>query len=118
MIDTSIEGEGYTLASLLRQPLFNNGATFASCTVSHPQSKSLDIIIDGDSPHIILSDSIVDVQQILRNCVKSIDSYIFNIQAMTDTTTIDTPTAMDTIEKDSNENKSEPQKHKLRKRKI
>lgn len=41
-----IPSQGHTLGCLIRDGLFQNGATFAACTVPHPQDTFLVVEID------------------------------------------------------------------------
>lgn len=49
MEEICIPDEGHTLACLIRNYLFENGASFAACTVPHPLDSHLTVKIQCDS---------------------------------------------------------------------
>ena len=64
--------QSHTLACMLREFLFENGATFASCTVNHPLDDFLTVKIEADDPKYVLLLSLNDAKQ-------RIDEYLANI---------------------------------------
>lgn len=69
----TIPNEGHTLACMLRVPLFNNGAEFASCTVPHPQATDLVVTVHhGTSCRECLVDSLHDVRNTLESYKKTV----------------------------------------------
>ena len=48
MLEIKVPDEN-TLACLLRDSLFRNGATYAACTVSHPQAQELGVLVESES---------------------------------------------------------------------
>lgn len=75
MLSRTIENEGYTLASMIRDELFHKGATFASCIVSHPQSYELDITIEGENPNEILRSAVECSSLRLKACTQALDNF-------------------------------------------
>lgn len=76
MFCRTLNNEGYTLASMIRDELFYQGATFASCVVSHPQSYDLEIMIDGEDPKEILKSAIERSTLRLEACTKALDNFV------------------------------------------
>lgn len=76
MFSQTIKNEGYTLASMIRDELFHQGATFASCIVSHPQSYELDITIEGEEPKEILKSAIERSSVRLNACTQALDNFV------------------------------------------
>lgn len=76
MLSQTIKNEGYTLASMIRDELFYQGATFASCTVSHPQSYELDVTIEGEEPNEILKSAIERSSLRLKACTQALDNFL------------------------------------------
>tara|TARA_B100000945_G_C20376759_1_gene595001 strand:- start:610 stop:918 length:309 start_codon:yes stop_codon:yes gene_type:complete len=70
-----IENQGHTIACLLRERLFNEGATFAACIVKHPQDKNLNIVIEADDPKKCLLSAISSAELVLDNMIKAVTSY-------------------------------------------
>ena len=76
MFCKTLKNEGYTLASMIRDELFYQGATFASCVVTHPQSYELEIIIKGENPNEILKSAIERSTLRLEACTKALDNFV------------------------------------------
>ena len=76
MFSQTIKNEGYTLASMIRDELFYQGATFASCIVSHPQSYELDITIEGEEPNEILKSAVERSSLRLKACTQALDNFL------------------------------------------
>lgn len=79
-----IPNQGHTLASMLRQRLFDNGATYAACLVPHPHDTFLRIEIEADDPHVCLKDSIHDAIAIVDKMKRSVDAFLNHKDAMDD----------------------------------
>ena len=73
MEEFRIPGEGHTLGCMLISHMFDNGATFAACTVPHPQDTALTIKISHDtSSKNCLLNSILDAKQVLESWKRDI----------------------------------------------
>ena len=44
-LNISFDGEGHTLASMIRSRLFENRASFAACVVTHPLNDNLSVTV-------------------------------------------------------------------------
>ena len=75
MWEQRIENEGHTLACLLREGLFECGATFAACTVAHPQDTHMTVCVDSDDPPQTLLDAIADATSKVERCLTALDAY-------------------------------------------
>lgn len=77
-----IKNQTHTLACLLRHHLFENGATFASCTVPHPLDTDLTIKIEhNESCKTCLLASLRDARGDIEQCVKTVHAYQAHLEA-------------------------------------
>lgn len=70
-----VEDSDHLLACLLRNPLFQEGASFASCIMSHPQDTFLTIEVESDSsPHLLLERAVHASERRLDQCLLDLSS--------------------------------------------
>lgn len=105
MLSQTIKNEGYTLASMIRDELFYQGATFASCIVSHPQSYELDVTIEGEEPNEILKSAIERSSLRLKACTQALDNFL-NFSSLQQ--------EMDVVEKEVPQTKKEAVRKSIR----
>ena len=77
-----IKEQTHTLACLLRHHLFENGATFASCTVPHPLDT--DLLVKLSHPENCkecLLSSLMDARNDIEQCIKTINAYKAHMEA-------------------------------------
>ena len=67
--------QGHTLGSLLREALFEHGASFAACVVPHPQDRFLRIVVDADNPTQVVLDAIMALRAELQEYKRTIGAY-------------------------------------------
>lgn len=65
-----IQGEGHTVGCLLRNRLFENGATFAACLVKHPQDEFLSINVQAENPKECILDAIHSAEYEIQSMLK------------------------------------------------
>ena len=78
----TIENESHTVACLLRNRLFEEGATFAACVVKHPQEKKLVINIESEDPQMCLLNSIFSAEQDIDKMIKIVKANIIHREMM------------------------------------
>ena len=76
MFSQTLKNERYSLASMIRDELFHQGASFASCIVSHPQSYQLEITIEGEDPKEILNSAIEHSSLRLNACTQALNNFV------------------------------------------
>lgn len=66
-----IDSEGHTMACMIRQSLFENGCTFAACTVPHPLDETLRIEMEHPRDcKACLLDALGDMRRELEQYMK------------------------------------------------
>lgn len=77
-----IKEQTHTLACLLRTHLFENGATFASCTVPHPLDNDLIVKVSHpESCKECLLSSLRDARRDIEQCINTINAYKAHVEA-------------------------------------
>lgn len=84
MEEIRIPNQGHTLACMLRTYLFDNGASFAACTVPHPLNSDLTVKIqcDGTTPKECLQASLRDAAEEVEAALKVVRGHIAHTEAM------------------------------------
>lgn len=75
MLEICLPGEGHTLGCLLRDWLFENGASYAACIVPHPQDNFLRIVVEADDPRQCILDSISAARAQVESCVQTVRAH-------------------------------------------
>lgn len=86
MEEFSIRSQTHTLACLIRHFLFENGATFASCTVPHPLDTDLLVKIESASggKECLLA-ALRDSRREVEAAIRTIDAYKAHVAASMET---------------------------------
>ena len=64
--------EGHTLGSLLRDTLFEFGATFAACVLNHPEDDFLTVTIEADDPKSTLLMALQHMSTVLERTANAL----------------------------------------------
>ena len=69
--------QGHTLACMIRQHLFDNGASFAACTVPHPLDTGLTVRLDcPGGPKECLLAALRDASEEVQAAIKVVKTHI------------------------------------------
>ena len=86
MEEIILPNQSHTLACMIRQTLFDNGALFAACTVPHPLDSNLTVRIETNSsttPKKCLLLSLNDACNEVETSIRAIHAYRAHVDAST-----------------------------------
>ena len=84
MEEIILPNQSHTLACMIRQTLFDNGAVFAACTVPHPLDSNLTVRIETNSsttPKKCLLLSLNDACSEVEASIRVIHAYKAHVEA-------------------------------------
>lgn len=85
MEEIIIPDQGHTLACMIRQLLFDNGASFAACTVPHPLDQGLTVRLECPTPpKECLLAALLDANEEVEASIKCVKSHIAHNDACKD----------------------------------
>lgn len=84
MEEIRIPNQGHTLACMLRHYLFDNGASFAACTVPHPLDTELTVKIqcEESTPKECLQSALRDAEEEIEAALKVVRGHLAHTEAM------------------------------------
>ena len=78
----TICNQTHTLACLIRHLLFENGASFASCTVPHPLDTDLIVKLESEDNKECLLAALRDSRNEIEQAIRTIQAYKAHMSAM------------------------------------